>query len=304
MKTRIRGMWMCGCFMAAMVGLAGPAHAQYVIPMLGGDQFGADMVHIDIYYNAGINKLTATIDTSNPTPDMLPIKPTQQWEPGKPWAFIGYKPYNAQYGWNPSGNWLPPAGTTIWISLLQKTPGLECYSGCWNTGSYAGLFGTNGSETTWEWSGRMIHNTYVAPEAANASYWAQYRVYFGDPVTKAAAPGVDDTTVTLVWTARHPGDANRDGHVNVDDLGILASNYGGTSKNWAQADFTWDLAVNVDDLGILASNYDWFDATPPPPPAEPLSAVASGVPEPTVLLTACLLLAALRPGRRMRNPTR
>jgi hypothetical protein len=55
--------------------------------------------------------------------------------------------------------------------------------------------------------------------------------------------------------ALHPGDANGDGMVDVGDLGILAANYGGTSKTWAQGDFNGDGAVDVGDLGILAANY-------------------------------------------------
>jgi hypothetical protein len=52
-----------------------------------------------------------------------------------------------------------------------------------------------------------------------------------------------------------PGDASKDGVVDVGDLGILAANYGGTNKTWAQGDFNGDGAVDVGDLGILAANY-------------------------------------------------
>ena len=52
-----------------------------------------------------------------------------------------------------------------------------------------------------------------------------------------------------------PGDANRDGIVNVGDLGILAANYGGSNKTWDEGDFNDDGLVNVGDLGILAANY-------------------------------------------------
>jgi hypothetical protein len=52
-----------------------------------------------------------------------------------------------------------------------------------------------------------------------------------------------------------PGDANRDGMVDVGDLGILAANYGGSNKTWAQGDFNGDGLVDVGDLGILAANY-------------------------------------------------
>jgi hypothetical protein len=51
------------------------------------------------------------------------------------------------------------------------------------------------------------------------------------------------------------GDANYDGVVDVGDLGILAANYGGTNKTWAQGDFNGDGVVDVGDLGILAANY-------------------------------------------------
>jgi hypothetical protein len=51
------------------------------------------------------------------------------------------------------------------------------------------------------------------------------------------------------------GDANSDGAVDVGDLGILAANYGGVNKVWAQGDFNGDHAVDVGDLGILAANY-------------------------------------------------
>jgi hypothetical protein len=51
------------------------------------------------------------------------------------------------------------------------------------------------------------------------------------------------------------GDANLDNAVDVGDLGILAANYGGSGKTWAQGDFNNDGTVDVGDLGILAANY-------------------------------------------------
>ena len=52
-----------------------------------------------------------------------------------------------------------------------------------------------------------------------------------------------------------PGDANRDGMVDVGDLGILAANYGQSNKLPEQGDFNRDGVVDVGDLGILAANY-------------------------------------------------
>jgi hypothetical protein len=53
-----------------------------------------------------------------------------------------------------------------------------------------------------------------------------------------------------------PGDANKDGKVDVSDLGILAANYGATAgATWETGDFNNDNKVDVSDLGILAANY-------------------------------------------------
>ncbi|MBN2296567.1 MAG: PEP-CTERM sorting domain-containing protein [Pirellulales bacterium] len=53
-----------------------------------------------------------------------------------------------------------------------------------------------------------------------------------------------------------PGDANRDGSVDVSDLGILAANYNiGGGLGWSNADFTADGHVDVSDLGVLALHY-------------------------------------------------
>jgi hypothetical protein len=59
----------------------------------------------------------------------------------------------------------------------------------------------------------------------------------------------------LILLSPRPGDANGDGMVDVGDLGILAANYGTSSKTWAQGDFNGDGLVDVGDLGILAAHY-------------------------------------------------
>ncbi len=87
------------------------------------------------------------------------------------------------------------------------------------------------------------------------------------------------------------GDANRDGTVDVSDLGILATHYGaGSDKTWAEGDFTGDGAVDVSDLGVLATNYG-------------MSSLAA-VPEPgTLVLLASLIPIGLflRTGARRRR---
>ncbi len=76
-------------------------------------------------------------------------------------------------------------------------------------------------------------------------------------VTATGATGSPrDITVVQAGAPLIPGDANKDGKVNVVDLGILATNYGKTSgTSWETGDFNDDGNVNVVDLGILATNY-------------------------------------------------
>ena len=54
-----------------------------------------------------------------------------------------------------------------------------------------------------------------------------------------------------------PGDLNGDGHVNLTDLSIMATNYGlsGSAIINPAADIDHDGVVNLTDLSILASNY-------------------------------------------------
>ena len=62
-----------------------------------------------------------------------------------------------------------------------------------------------------------------------------------------------------------PGDANRDGKVNVQDLSILATNWGKDPAVWEEGNFNTDTVVNVQDLSILATN--WTGAATVPEPA-------------------------------------
>ena len=60
------------------------------------------------------------------------------------------------------------------------------------------------------------------------------------------------------------GDANHDGTVDVADLGILATNWQLSPKNFPLGDFNYDGTVDVSDLGILATN--WQKSLPVPGP--------------------------------------
>jgi predicted outer membrane repeat protein len=58
------------------------------------------------------------------------------------------------------------------------------------------------------------------------------------------------------------GDANHDRVVDVSDLGVLATNWQGSGKNFSEGDFNYDGVVDVSDLGILATN--WQKSLPAP----------------------------------------
>jgi autotransporter-associated beta strand protein len=59
--------------------------------------------------------------------------------------------------------------------------------------------------------------------------------------------------ITVAYTVL--GDANLDGTVDVNDLTIVLSNFGGTDMSWGQGDFTYDGLVDINDLTIVLSNW-------------------------------------------------
>jgi hypothetical protein len=138
----------------------------------------------------------------------------------------------------------------------------------WGPGVAAGaeLYGLNASNRLDPGTGRPTYYAPIQPirngEAGNLTLELLGLGHIPDSTLNAAQDLIP----------YHPGDATKDRQVNVDDLGILASNYDGSGKVWAQADFTRDGIVNVDDLGILASNYDWVGPG------------AAGVPAPATIL--------------------
>jgi hypothetical protein len=85
------------------------------------------------------------------------------------------------------------------------------------------------------------------------------------------APGITDASGNPM-AANHVydffflnGDANRDRHVDVSDLGILATSWHVTPRTFSQGDFNYDGTVDVSDLGILATS--WSRSLPAPSPA-------------------------------------
>jgi autotransporter-associated beta strand protein len=91
------------------------------------------------------------------------------------------------------------------------------------------------------------------------------------------------SAITAIHTAPHPGDANGDGLVDLQDFGILKNNFGLTAgATWAMGDFNADGRVDLQDFGVLKDNFGG---------GSPLAAV----PEPATLsLLALGGLAVLR----------
>jgi len=83
-----------------------------------------------------------------------------------------------------------------------------------------------------------------------------------------------------------PGDANLDGRVNVQDVSVLATNWGLSPSWWTDGDFNDDAAVGIEDLSILATHW---------------SAAAGAAPEPTALWWLLLAAPAAAAGHRRRR---
>jgi hypothetical protein len=63
------------------------------------------------------------------------------------------------------------------------------------------------------------------------------------------------------------GDADHDRDVDVNDLGILASNWQQSPRTLSQGDFDYSGTVDVNDLGILATHWQQQLAAPSAPSA-------------------------------------
>jgi hypothetical protein len=99
---------------------------------------------------------------------------------------------------------------------------------------------------------------------------------------------IDSVTVTAL-PPPIPGDTNRDGLVNLQDVLTLAQHFRDAGTTWASGDFNGDGQTNIWDLTILAQHAS---------PSHPLTAAAAAVtvPEPASVLAvpAAALLCARR----------
>jgi hypothetical protein len=90
------------------------------------------------------------------------------------------------------------------------------------------------------------------------------------------------------------GDANLDRHVDLADFTYLAANFNGTSKGWADGDFSGDGKVDLTDFTLLAANFNFV--------AAPTQQFAATVPEPQLgLLAGLFLISSLKRRERKRH---
>ncbi|MEL6796901.1 MAG: hypothetical protein AAFO89_08765, partial [Planctomycetota bacterium] len=94
-------------------------------------------------------------------------------------------------------------GTAISIEMLSATPGLNVYEGGMRpmlaNHTYAPIFGTDGSDSSWEWGGTMHHPWFAVDELG--VYEAEFEVFISDAVTGDRLAGFGSETVTLQWQA-------------------------------------------------------------------------------------------------------
>ena len=106
-----------------------------------------------------------------------------------------------------------------------------------------------------------ISDTKVTVELTfNGNFQTNSRLTF--TVTADAIEGYNGPALTaeISVAAGLEADANNDGVVSIDDLVLVASNYGGTGQN--AADVNGDGVVNIDDLTTVAGALDNAAAAP------------------------------------------
>jgi hypothetical protein len=91
-----------------------------------------------------------------------------------------------------------------------------------------------------------------------------YRLTILGPNVADASGNALATNVTLDFFVL-AGDADHDRDVDVNDLGILASNWQQSPRTFALGDFDYNGTVDVNDLGILASHWQQQLAAPSAP---------------------------------------
>jgi hypothetical protein len=66
-------------------------------------------------------------------------------------------------------------------------------------------------------------------------------------------PGAVDDLLQAIFAI--PGDANRDGRVDLADFGVLKENFGLMPATWEQGNFDDEPSVSLSDFGVLKENF-------------------------------------------------
>lgn len=153
------------------------------------------MEHIMISMDAN-NTLHAHINTDADHPIEMRRFPGETYDGNA--SALNDQYYSDQYGWILDGIIDPGFGNSIWIEMVTQTDGLSTYQGGMRSmiamHTFNPIFGTDGSNTAWQWSGAMTHNWYAAADLGD--YAASYNIFVGD-IDGNAVAGFGAATVTL-----------------------------------------------------------------------------------------------------------
>ncbi len=112
--------------------------------------------------------------------------------------------------------------------------------------------------------------------------FGNYGEGFGEEDMATALAGLQRAVFTI------PGDANRDGTVDLSDFGILKENFGLMPATWEQGNFDDDPSVTLSDFGVLKENF-----------GKTSQGGAAAVPEPSSWMLALLsIMAVIAVGRK------
>jgi hypothetical protein len=141
------------------------------------------------------------------------------------------------------------------IVAIRNSDGAQFTTTTWASGGYS-LALPSGSYTVWGGGGTLggwVRYDNVTIDSQNVK-----RDFRPDYVNSQSGPG-----------AQLAGDADSDGDVDVNDLGILASNWQQSPRTFSQGDFDHSGTVDIVDLSILASHWNQQAAAPSAAPAAP-----------------------------------
>jgi hypothetical protein len=183
-------------------------------------------------------------------------------------------------------------GVTVGFKTGFELPGIEddeCQLVDRDSGG--GAFVADPSDGSWQLGGIALTvdapSDYTGPDPTRNAVYGNSSVY--------ADLANYRTQIEAIRMTRLPGDADRDGDVDITDYGIFQTTLGQTGSN-LQADFNDDGIVNLHDFAIIRGYFGMVSGNGVPEPGTP---PVQGVPEPvTIVLLAGAIPLLLRSRRR------